>query len=338
MHDRSLPDSLLRDVSRSFHLTLRVLPAAVRRPMGLAYLLARTTDTIADTAVLPAALRLEALASLRAKLRGASSAPLQFEPFLQNQSLPAERSLLQWVEASLDALNREPPRIRALIQDVLDVITGGQELDLQRFGSLPSGTITALCNDAELDDYTWRVAGCVGRFWTLLCRQELFPRESFELECMIADGIRFGKGLQLINILRDLPADLRLGRCYLPQDRLEEISLQPADLLDANTESRLRPLYDHYLQLAHSHLTAGWQYTCRLPHSQTRVRLACAWPILIGARTLARLAREPVLSPNHRVKVTRAEVRSILFRSFLLLPSRTLWQRQFTGILPSTTD
>jgi len=42
-------NDLLKATSRSFYLTLRVLPAAVRSQIGLAYLLARTTDTIADT-------------------------------------------------------------------------------------------------------------------------------------------------------------------------------------------------------------------------------------------------------------------------------------------------
>ena len=42
-------NDLLKATSRSFYLTLRVLPAAVRPQIGLAYLLARTTDTIADT-------------------------------------------------------------------------------------------------------------------------------------------------------------------------------------------------------------------------------------------------------------------------------------------------
>ena len=40
---------LLRDVSRSFYLTLRVLPNAVRPQISVAYLLARASDTIADT-------------------------------------------------------------------------------------------------------------------------------------------------------------------------------------------------------------------------------------------------------------------------------------------------
>ena len=42
-------NGLLQGVSRSFYLTLRVLPGSIRPQIGLAYLLARTTDTIADT-------------------------------------------------------------------------------------------------------------------------------------------------------------------------------------------------------------------------------------------------------------------------------------------------
>ncbi len=57
--------TLLRDVSRSFYLTLRVLPRAIRSPIGIAYLLARTSDTIADTAIVPVAQRLETLKSFR---------------------------------------------------------------------------------------------------------------------------------------------------------------------------------------------------------------------------------------------------------------------------------
>ena len=46
---RNLLEGLLKGVSRSFYLTLRVLPANLRQPVGLAYLLARAADTIADT-------------------------------------------------------------------------------------------------------------------------------------------------------------------------------------------------------------------------------------------------------------------------------------------------
>ena len=79
-----LLSGLLRDVSRSFYLTLRVLPGPIRKPIGLAYLLARTTDTIADTELVPPAQRLEALRALRERIQGRTAPPL---PLLGRQRL-----------------------------------------------------------------------------------------------------------------------------------------------------------------------------------------------------------------------------------------------------------
>jgi phytoene/squalene synthetase len=56
---------ILKDVSRSFYLTLKVLPRPIRAQIGLAYLLARAADTISDTQVLSPSHRLEALVRFR---------------------------------------------------------------------------------------------------------------------------------------------------------------------------------------------------------------------------------------------------------------------------------
>ena len=53
--------AILKSVSRSFYLTIRFLPRPLREPVSLAYLLARATDTMADTAAIPAATRLTTL-------------------------------------------------------------------------------------------------------------------------------------------------------------------------------------------------------------------------------------------------------------------------------------
>jgi farnesyl-diphosphate farnesyltransferase len=134
-----------------------------------------------------------------------------------------------------------------------------------------------------------------------------------------------------VNILRDLPVDLRKGRCYLPVTRLAEAGLNPADLLLLENMGRFRGSYAHWLDQAEAHLAAGWRYTNTLPRGQVRVRLACAWPILIGAETLARLRRENVLDPTHRIKVNRPEVRSILWWSVLAYPFQKKWAGLFRG-------
>ena len=43
---------ILSGVSRSFDLSMRLLPRALQAPVALGYLLARATDTVADTSVL----------------------------------------------------------------------------------------------------------------------------------------------------------------------------------------------------------------------------------------------------------------------------------------------
>ena len=322
-------NDLLKATSRSFYLTLRVLPRAVRPQIGLAYLLARTSDTIADTEIVPLDQRLDALQKLRERILGQSSEPLNLGELAQRQNLSAEKLLLEKVEDSLVLLQTLSPEDLQLVREVLATITSGQELDLRRFENASAERIVALETAAELDDYTFRVAGCVGEFWTRMCRAHLFPQARLDERQFIPDGIRFGKGLQLVNILRDLPADLKKGRCYLPMEKLEPAKLFPEILLSPANEAKLLPFYHRYLDEAKSHLRAGWRYTNALPFGQFRVRLACAWPVLIGVRTIERLRAANVIELRQRVKVSHGEVRGILLRSTLASPLPFAWRRLF---------
>jgi farnesyl-diphosphate farnesyltransferase len=320
---------LLAAVSRSFYLTVRVLPAAVRRPIGLAYLLARATDTIADTGVIPVERRLAALAALDRAIQEGGAAPPELAELAEGQSLPAERTLLVRIGEALALLAAAEPADRARIRRVLEIITSGQTLDLRRFGGASAEAPVALATDAELDDYTYRVAGCVGEFWTDLCRARLFPDAPLDEALLRERAVRFGKVLQWVNILRDLPRDLATGRCYLPRERLEPLGLTPSALRDPAVMPRLLPLYGEYLDVAQAHLAAGWSYTNMLPRRQVRVRLACAWPVLFGARTLARLRTANALDPARRVKISRREVKALMLQTVLRYPWPTAWQRLF---------
>ena len=317
---------LLKATSRSFYLTLRVLPGSICPQIGLTYLLARTSDTIADTELVPLEQRLDALHKLRDRILGSSTAPLNYGELAKQQGSPAERVLLEKAEDSLTSLQKLSPADLKLVRNVLTTILGGQELDLRRFAGASAEKIIALETAAELDDYTYRVAGCVGEFWTKICRAHLFPVARLDEGQLTADGVRFGKGLQLVNILRDLPADLKKGRCYLPAEKLEAAKLLPETLLSPANEARFLPLFREYLDKAESHLVAGWTYTNTLPFGQFRVRLACAWPILIGVRTIDKLRAANVIELQQRVKVSREEIRAIVKRSILACPFRKAWR------------
>ncbi len=321
-----LPADLLKDVSRSFYRTLRVLPAKIRTQIGLAYLLARTTDTIADTELVPLERRLAALQALRDRISGAKEAPLDFSDLAGQQASLPERALLEKCEASLALLQTVGPADLQLVREVLSTITSGQELDLRRFAGASAQRVVALQKGEELDDYTYRVAGCVGEFWTKMCRAHLFPQAALDDAFLLANGMRFGKGLQLVNILRDLPADLRQGRCYLPEQKLAALALSPQKLLEPANEPRVRPLYNEWLDRAEGHLICGWAYTNALPRRSVRVRLACAWPILLGLETIKLLRMGNVLDPRQRIKVSRRRFRQIRVRSTLLYPWPNVWR------------
>jgi farnesyl-diphosphate farnesyltransferase len=317
MNGNFLRGPLLRSVSRSFYLSLRFLPRSLRDPLSLAYLLARATDTIADTIKPPVALRTEALRELAAAIQGTASTETANDlrkSFAPLQADEAERTLIEQLPALLDWLGDLPADDRAEVRNVLVKINRGQSLDLERFGS--GGEISALKTAAELDEYTYLVAGCVGEFWTRLCSAHVknFSRRP-ESEMRVL-GARYGCGLQLINILRDAGDDLRNGRCYFPADELKSLGLAPSDIL--REPARIEPLLQNLLEKAKQEIQAGMEYASAIRNR--RIRFATALPAMIGTRTLALLHEAGPAALTRRVKVPRAEVRKLILSSALASP------------------
>ena len=159
--ERQLLGPLLRDVSRSFYLTLRILPTAIRRQISLAYLLARTTDTIADTKAVPLAQRITLLRQLREGIAsGDGSLAPTIQPLASQQTLAAERQLLERLPDCLALLATFGETDRDAVRQLLGIITDGQVFDLERFPGETEAELVALANDEELDRYTYLVAGC----------------------------------------------------------------------------------------------------------------------------------------------------------------------------------
>jgi farnesyl-diphosphate farnesyltransferase len=119
-------------------------------------------------------------------------------------------------------------------------------------------------------------------------------------------GARFGKGLQLINILRDLGEDLRDGRCYLPGFSAQDIQQDNRLLL---------PAWKHWLSLCRDHLICGLSYVQNL--TDGKLRYATALPLLIGVKTLARMEKTPWETLLQGVKISRLDVALILAEAAL---------------------
>src|SRR5262245_45982168 len=206
-------DDLLRKVSRSFYLSLRILPAGLREPIGLAYLLARAADTVADTRIVARAERLRHLETLRAAYAGAHADVASVaRACAAHQSGSAERRLLERVHEALAQLAALPERDRNAVRGVVETLTSGMVFDLTRFPGEGAAELAALDTLDDLDHYTYLVAGCVGPFWTSLHVMHRPRLAGWNVTERSAQGIRFGKALQMTNVLRDVPRDLRDGR------------------------------------------------------------------------------------------------------------------------------
>ena len=334
--NRLLKD-VLKGVSRSFYLTLRILPKPLREPIGLAYLLARAADTIADRRQTRfTGARMEALVAFRAQVAGPVDSGV-LEEITSNssdsESSPEEQALFDSLVDSFALLESLDAADQEQVRWVVITLTEGMEMDLTVFPDADSGALAALPNGADLDRYTYLVAGCVGGFWTAVTAAHTPSLKGLDLAKMSELGVRFGKALQLTNALRDIPGDLRNGRCYLPADELAAADLAPEDLLDPASEERAREVLVPWMRAALEHFEAAEEYLLAIPRRSVRLRLACLWPLILGLGTLARLARSGKwLNSDSTAKVSRIWVYRMMLMSFPTVYSNRNLRRWIRGL------
>ncbi|MBU9553519.1 phytoene/squalene synthase family protein [Burkholderia multivorans] len=328
---------LLKNVSRSFYLTLRVLPDGMREPVGLAYLLARAADTIADTALVVPERRAALLNALRDEIERlgdgvALSAALDDVTRMQTDS--HEHVLLGSMQPMLALLRAQPEADRTSIRKVVATLTSGMEFDLRTFPDEQSGQLAVLPTRDVLDRYTYLVAGCVGEFWTDMTAMHTRAARGWDVPAMRERGIRFGKALQMTNILRDCAKDLRIGRCYLPEDVLAAHGLCAADLLAPDAYPRARGVLFDLLRVALDQYRDACTYTVAIPRRFVRLRLACLWPILIGLETLELLAgNDGWLDPAKPAKVPRKRIYRIMASSLAFVGSNAAIRARIAALV-----
>lgn len=285
-----LTGPLLQAVSRSFFLTIRWLPRAMQDGVALGYLLARATDSVADTSSADSEDREKILCLMGAAVAGVLSCEDESEllhdlggALADSQSYPAERVLLCRFGECLQILRAMPEGQARLIREVLATIVEGQLWDLRYFRDQ-----STVHDDAQTRKYTYQVAGCVGKFWTELGLETMGKAfcDPNRQQVMLEAGVRYGCGLQLVNILRDCAEDAARGRHYLCSPRAA------------------------WLKRAERYLRDGVDYSTRL--RSFRLRFASMLPALIGLRTLRLIACNP---EGVRVKVPRRTVYACMLQA-----------------------
>jgi farnesyl-diphosphate farnesyltransferase len=208
-------DDLLEKTSRTFALSIPMLPDPTRRHVEIAYLLFRVADTFEDAARWPREARLAALEDLAGLLRARGGEEAAAARWLREAPLDhaGYLELLREAPAVLEAYWEMAPAAReALSRDLLRTVSG--MADVVRRGDARGNL--RLATARELRDYCYVVAGIVGEMLT-----ELFLVDHAEL-APVAGRLRrrsrfFGEGLQLVNILKDAASDAGEGRVYLPE-------------------------------------------------------------------------------------------------------------------------
>lgn len=308
--------------------------------MGMGYLLCRLADTIADSLNISTDKKMDLLLSFKGLFQTFPISPKKLkelgETLRQANTLSpiSEGKLFTPREDHLLHFNNLSRTDQSLIQEVVWAVIQGMVMDLEMFGS-PSRSAKALPTQELLENYLLWIGGEPGRFWSKVCLEHFPSLEIKNRQQWIDDGIQFGKGLQMVNILRDLPFDIKKGRCYIPWDLTASHGLKLGEILEGKKTDFFLTLYHHLLGKAFSYLEHGLTYIHQIPSRHFRLRLAVWWPLSLGAKTLERLKLTPsILDSKTPIKVPRWEVFNLLAKSLVIIPSNRLLKKGF-GLDPT---
>jgi farnesyl-diphosphate farnesyltransferase len=307
--------TVLPQVSRTFALNMRLLTGTLGEAVRTAYLLCRAADALEDSWPGEAERIRDRFGRFRAALDGDARALASLSA--EARTIASDRRDLALV-AELGRLLRVhgalPPAHRDALSQGVHTLAEGMGRYAARAAMRPAG-IAYLDTEAELDDYCWVVAGCVGVMLTKLFAAEYGPAPA-DLEARrLAAAPAVGQALQLTNILLDWPNDVRSGRCYVPSTWLAEAGITPCDLVDRGGPGTLS-VARRLEAKARAALDLVPDYLDLIPARRVRYRLFCLWPALwaLGSLRQARLDPEFPWGPR-RPKLPRAEVWGAALRS-----------------------
>jgi len=321
-------ETLLKNTSRSLYLSVQVLPRSMRAAFSVAYLLCRYADTIADTAVIPAERRLFWVKQFPDLVRTQDSQAAQqlAQEIKGGSENPYEKILIGKLEDCFHWFNQIGEEQRSFILDVVHAVCEGMEHDLSFFPTEHSAEPRALATEEELEHYCRLMGGKPGLFWSQLIYHSTkicVPEETF-----YQWGQYIGDALQIVNILRDLPKDLQISRCYFPTSDLQKAGLTSVDLTDEKNSEKFEIVKRKWIVWGLQRLQKGVAYFSQLPKRQLGQRAAVAWPILWTADTLYAVYQTPdLLNAKKRVKIPRR----VIYFTLCCTPLLWISNRFFTA-------
>ena len=297
-------DRLLPGVSRTFALTIPVLPGRLARVVTNAYLLCRVADSIEDDPGLHFEQKDEFQRRFLRVVKGKEDSEAfarQLAQLISPEMLPSERELVcnvpRVIRVTHALTNRE--------QDALARCVALMCHEMSRFQRKTS--LSGLEDIGELTAYCYAVAGCVGEMLT-----DLFLHHCQSLErqrsTMRHLARRFGQGLQMVNILKDLWEDRRRGICWLPRSLFQADCSSLDRLEEYHTTQQFQEGFNVLIAITHWQLQHALTYTCRFPEREQGIRQFCLWTLGLAVMTLRKIHRNPTFRSGDLVKVSRGTV------------------------------
>lgn len=254
----------------SFSYSFLVLPAEQRRGIGAVWDFCRAVDDAVDEAEDPG-VAAEAVIAWRAEVGRLFGA--------ETPRTTQARNLKPFVASF--SLSRQP----------FDDLVDGVEMDLHR---------SRYDTFDELIGYCRRVASAVG----VMCIEVFGSRDTRSREY----AFNLGLALQVTNIIRDVAADLKQGRIYLPREDMARFGVEEKDLAAGVMTDAVRALLAHECQRARHFFAAAGQ---AMPPSEARRLVAAEIMGGIYFEILQRIERRgyDVFSERIRVpKLARARI------------------------------
>lgn len=297
-----LQDLLVKS-SRTFAVTIPMLPAPLKEMVTIAYLLFRNADSIEDEVAWPVAKRRSVLIAYGDLLESLvyqkdsedfknwlAAAKLRFE----NPNYTEVMKNLPFIIEQL--LKLSDHQFKIIIKHVSQTITemGGW---LEREEKEKKLILTDL---KEVEDYCYSVAGIVGEMLTELFALHSSAITGDHLFVLRHRARSFATGLQLTNIIKDYSRDLQGGRQFIPQRYL------PANI---NEAEKIIPLITY----AYQQLCDGINYVYLLPKEEIGIRQSCLLPLFLATATLKQLLiNRKKLFSGEDIKIDRAKVSEMI--------------------------
>jgi farnesyl-diphosphate farnesyltransferase len=297
------PTTMLRLVSRTFALSIEQLPSLLRDAITLAYLMFRVSDFLEDNEAMTPARKAELL-QLWAGILGGDDGPEALEAHLADvDPNDPEAFVAQQAGEVMARLRKLPPELQQMICDEASDSAEG----MARWQTRGSVVLT----EDDMDDYMFEVAGRVGHMVIKVFGWYAQPIRELQ-EQLMPLAREFGLALQTVNVIRGLREDYERGWIYVPESFCAEVGLRPPDLFMPENIEKAIIVVDALADKAERHLGNGLALIKLLPRRYHRLRLACIWPLLFAARTLALTRQNLHQVLESEAKITRDEIKEII--------------------------